>query len=115
LVGIGGWRGEIARFGAVYAGLLTSVFGYPPPKPDGTPNFGFYPAFIKRLERYPLPQGTHWMRIYQMRHDGAVLSNEVLLDNAPWEEMQEFMAEQPWPIDEKSYDVRVFLVVKDME
>lgn len=100
---------------AVYAGLITSVFGYPPPKPDGTLDLDFYPAFIKRLETYPLPQGTHWMRIYQMRHNGAVLSNEVLLDNAPWEEMQNFMAEQSWPVTEKPYDVRVFLVVKNME
>jgi hypothetical protein len=99
----------------VYAGLITSLFGYPPPRPDGVPDLGFYSAFIKRLETYPLPQGTHWMRIYQMRHNGAVLSNEVLLDNHPWEEMQAFMAEQPWPVAEKPYDVRVFLVVKDVE
>ena len=100
---------------AVYAGLITSAFGYPPPKPDGTPDLDFYPAFIERLETYPLPQGTHWMRIYQMRHNGRVLSNEVLLDNVRWEEMEVFMAEQRWPLAEKPYDVRVFLVVKDVE
>ena len=49
-----------------------------------------------------------------MRHKGAVLSNEVLLDNAPWEEMQAFMGEQRWPVSEKPYDVRVFLVIKDV-
>jgi hypothetical protein len=98
---------------AVYAGLVTSVFGYPPPKPDGMPNLDFYTAFIKRLETSPLPPGTHWLRIYQMRHNGAVLSNEVLLDNTPWEEMQTFMAEHPWPVAEQPYDVRIFLVVKD--
>ena len=43
------------------------------------------------------------------------MSNEVLLDNDPWEEMQVFMAEQPWPVAEKPYDVRVFVVVKDVE
>jgi hypothetical protein len=99
----------------VYPGLITSVFGLPPPKADGSPDLDFYPAFIKRLEAYPLPQGTHWARIYQMRHAGAVLSNEVLLDNAPWEEMQAFMAEHPWPVSEKPYDVRVFFVIKDAE
>jgi hypothetical protein len=29
--------------------------------------------------------------------------------------MQDFMAEQPWPVAENPYDVRVFLVVKDKE
>lgn len=100
---------------AVYAGLITSVFGYPPPKADGMPDLAFYPAFIKRLEPYPLPPGIHWVRIYQMRHHGAVLSNEVLLDNKPWEEMQSFLAEQPWPVSEKPYDVRLFLIIKDVE
>ena len=100
---------------AVYAGLITTIFGYPPPKTDGMPDLGFYPAFIKRLETYPLTEGTHWIRIYQARQNGSVLSNEVLLDNEPWFEMQDFMAEQPWPKAEKAYDVRVFLVVKDME
>jgi hypothetical protein len=99
----------------VYAGLITTIFGYPPPQADGTPNLGFFSAFIKRLEPYPLPPGTHWVRVYQMRHNGVALSNEVLLDNRPWEEMQGFMAEQPWPVTEKPYDVRVFLVVKDIE
>lgn len=93
---------------AVYASLISSVFGVPP-------DLSFYPAFIKRLEKYPLPEGTHWIRIYQMRHNGEVLSNEVLLDNDPWDEMQVFMAEHPWPVTEKPYDVRVFLVVKDVE
>jgi hypothetical protein len=100
---------------AVYASLSTSAFGIPPPKPDGTPDLDYYPAFVKRLETYPLPHGTNWMRIYQMRRNGAVLANEVLLDNAPWPEIQAFMAEQPWPVAEKPYNVRVFLVVKDLE
>jgi hypothetical protein len=28
--------------------------------------------------------------------------------------MQVFMAEQPWPVTDKPYDVRTFLVVKDV-
>jgi hypothetical protein len=97
----------------VYPGPVTSVFGWPPPKPDGTPDLDFYPAFVKRLETYPLPQGTHWVRVYQMRRNGAVIANEVLLDNVSWEEMQVFMGELAWPVAEKPYDVRTFLVIKD--
>ncbi len=100
---------------SVYPGLITTVVGYPPPKPDGAPNLSFYPAFIKRLEQYALPRGTHWVRIYQMRHNGAVLANEVLLDNNPWLEMQDFFAEHSWDVAETPYDVRIFLVVKDLE
>jgi hypothetical protein len=106
------WKIGVPR--AVYAGLITTIFGYPPPKADGCPNLDFYPAFIQRLETYPLAHGSHWIRISQMRHKGAALCNEVLLDNAPWEEMQDFMANQPWPVTEKYYDVRVFLVIKDV-
>ena len=112
-----GTEREIWKIGsprAVYAGLITSVFGYPPAKADGTPNLDFYPAFIKRLETCSLSQGTHWVRIYQMRHEGAVPSNEVLLDNVPWEEMQAFMGEHSWPLTDRHYDVRVFLVIKDV-
>lgn len=79
------------------------------------PDLGFYPAFIKRLETCPLQRRTHWVRIYQWRHRGEVLSNEVLLDNHPWEEMQAFMADQPWPVAEKPYDVGVLLVIKEVE
>lgn len=108
---------EIWKMGsprAVYAGLITTVFGYPPAKSDGIPNLDFYPAFIKRLETCSLPQGTHWVRIYQMRKKGAVVCNEVLLDNSPWEEMQSFMGEFSWPVAEQHYDVRVFIVIKDV-
>jgi hypothetical protein len=50
-----------------------------------------------------------------MRQSGSVLSNEVLLDHTAWEEMQGFLAGHAWPVAEKPYDVRVFLVVKDLE
>jgi len=100
---------------AVYPGLITTVFGYPPPAPDGAPELSFYPAFIKRLEQCALPKGVHWVRIYQARRNGDVLANEVLLDNDAWVEMQDFMADQPWPIAEQPYDVRTFLVIKDVE
>jgi hypothetical protein len=106
---------KIGRPRAVYAGPVTTLFGYPSAKADGTPNLDFYPAFIKRLETCTLARGTHWVRIYQMRYKGTVLSNEVLLDNVAWEEMQGFMAEHSWPVTDQHYDVRVFLVIKDAE
>ena len=36
--------------------------------------------------------------------------NEILLDNHPWPEMQDAMAAFDWPVSEKRYDVRQFLV-----
>ena len=89
------------------------MLSYPPPKADGMPNLDFFPQFIARLETTPFPQGTHWIRIAQERIAGEIGMNEVLLDNEHWPEMMEFMAGIEWPYAETSYDVRVFLVVRE--
>jgi hypothetical protein len=103
----------IGRPRLVYPGPITTVFGFPPPKVDGNPNLEFYPAFKKRMMTFDLSPQTHWLRIYQMRHNGNVLANEVLVDNEPSEQLQTFMSEQSWPVTEKPYDVRTFLVIKN--
>jgi len=98
----------------VYPGLITTVFGFPPPTPDGMPDLGFYEAFTKLVESYPLPRGTHWIRVYQMRNQGQALSNEVLVDNDECKELQAALADYNWPVSDSPYDVRVFVVVKDL-
>jgi hypothetical protein len=97
----------------VYPGLITTVLGFPPQGVDGLPDMGFYPAFVKRLETTRVPAGIHWIRVYQMRHRDEMLANEVLLDNEPWEEVEEFFRQQSWPAVDKPYDVRMFLVVSE--
>ncbi len=97
----------------VYSGLITTLLNYPPPKVDGMPNLDFFPQFITRLKTTSLPPGTHWIRIAQERIAGEIGLNEVLLDNELWPEMMDFMAGLDWPFADTSYDVRVFLVVRE--
>jgi hypothetical protein len=96
----------------VYLGLITSWFGYPPGA-DGQPDMRFFDHFERHLQAQPLPPGTHWVRLYQMRFRGEDMCNEVLLDNAPWDPVMTAMAEFDWPVSENPYDVRVFLVIAD--
>lgn len=98
----------------VFLGVVGTRFGFPP-GPDGQPDLRFYHHFERHLKAQPLPPGTHWVRLYQMRFRGEATANEVLLDNDPWPEMQEAMAAFEWPATEKHYDVRLFLVIMDPE
>jgi hypothetical protein len=98
----------------VYRGLITTVFGYPRPLPNGSPDLDFYPAFLSCVKSQPLPPGTHWIRLYQARSSSEVFSNEVLLDNESWSELESAMAAYPWPAVSKAYDVRTFLVLRDL-
>jgi Family of unknown function (DUF6348) len=97
----------------LYIGLCTSRFG-PPLRSDGTTfDLEFFNAFKSSLKKQSLPSGTHWIRLYHMRHRGQSMGNEVLFDNGDWPAMQETMAAFRWPVSEKHYDVRIFLIIKD--
>jgi hypothetical protein len=98
----------------VFLGTIGSRFGFPPGA-DGKPDVRFFPVFKQHIQAQPLPPGTHWVRLYQMRFRGACTANEVLLDNHPWPELQNAMAAYDWPVNEKYYDVRLFLVIRDPE
>jgi hypothetical protein len=95
-------------------GLITTAFGYPVGT-DGQPDLAFFDHFKRHLEAQPLPPGTHWVRLYQMRFRGQDMCNEVLLDNDPWEAGMAGMAAFDWPVNDKPYDVRAFLVIRDPE
>lgn len=97
----------------VFVGQITTRFGFPRTAED-KPDIGFFFHFKKLLEAWPLPAGTHWIRVYHARMKEKVLSNEVLLDNDVWPEMQDAMAAFDWPpTGNKTYDVRVFVVIRD--
>lgn len=98
----------------VFIGTIGTRFGYPLGA-DGKPDIRFYQAFKKHVQSHPLPQGTHWVRLYHMRRGGRTTANEVLLDNHPWTDLQHRMAAFDWPVCEKMYDVRQFLVIRDAE
>jgi hypothetical protein len=98
----------------VILGTIGTRFGFPLGT-DGEPDIRFFPAFKQHIQAQPLPLGTHWVRLYQMRYQGACNANEVLLDNRQWPELQTALATFDWPGSEKPYDVRVFLVIRDSE
>ncbi len=98
----------------VFIGTIGSRFGFPLDG-SGKPEIRFFVEFTRRLKVQPMPSGTHWVRLYQMRRGGRVLANEVLLDNQPWAELQDAMAAFDWPLCDNTYDVRVFLVIRDSE
>jgi hypothetical protein len=98
----------------VFLGNVTSRFGLPPGA-DGGPDLRFFGHFRQQLNAQPLPPGTHWVRLYQMRFREESMCNEVLLDNGAWPAMQEAMAAFDWPLSDKPYDVRLFLVIRDLE
>jgi hypothetical protein len=99
---------------AVFLGNVTSRFGLPPGA-ESAPDLRFFDHFQCRLNAQPLPPGTHWVRLYQMRFRGESMCNEVLLDNAMWPAMQEAMTAFDWPVSEQYYDVRLFMVIRDLE
>jgi hypothetical protein len=96
----------------VAVGEVTTRFGFPLDA-EGEPDIRFFDHFKRHVEQQPVPPGTHWVRLYQMQHDGKSMCNEVLLDNDVWPEMQTVMESFDWPVSEKTYDVRVFLVMRD--
>jgi hypothetical protein len=96
----------------VFVGTIGSRFACPTDA-AGDPDIRFFDEFTRLLKAQSLPSGTHWLRLYQMRHAGSVKANEVLLDNQPWAELQDGMAAFDWPVQENYYDVRVFLVILD--
>ncbi|TIT18663.1 MAG: hypothetical protein E5W70_28385 [Mesorhizobium sp.] len=58
-----------------------------------------YPAFYAHLEKLfaaNVRPGSHFVRIFLASYDGAVIGNEVLLDNETWPEGQELLVGQDW-------------------
>lgn len=74
---------------------------------------GWFTSFEERLKAYPLPSGTHWVRVYYGQQASEVLGFEVMLDNKPWPEMQAEAAKFAWPTAEAFLSVRLFMVVQD--
>lgn len=55
-------------------------------------------------------QEIHWLRLYHGQHDGTAHTNEILLDNEPWNDGAVWLAKQAWPQDVGYYSVRLFAV-----
>lgn len=69
-------------------------------------------ALAALLEAQPLPEGTHWLRLYYAQLQGQRRQCELLLDNEPWPEGQATLERLAWPVGEAFYSVRLFLVLQ---
>jgi hypothetical protein len=68
--------------------------------------------FLDRLKKASYADGDHWVRLYHARKDGDCIANEVLLDNEPWDELQDSVRAFDWPIQQGVYDVRIFIIIR---
>lgn len=99
----------------VCLGNITTRFGLPA-SADQKADIGFFGEFERVIRaQASLSPGTHWIRLYHCEHQRECLANEVLLDNEPWVEVGNAMAAFPWPKRDGTYDVRLFLVIRDPE
>ncbi len=102
------------RARSVVIGTITTRFGYPVGT-DQNPDIGFFGAFEQAIRAQSLPPGLHWIRLYHCEHERKCLANEVLLNNEPWVEVESAMADFSWPLCDRTYDVRVFLILRDSD
>lgn len=96
----------------VHLGPVQSRLGLPK-TPDDQPDLSFFPEFERHLSAYPLPGGSHWVRVYLSRGTNLTPFTEVLIDNAPCDELQQAMATVYSPPPCERMDVRVFLVIQN--
>jgi hypothetical protein len=73
---------------------------------------GWFDALRQLLESHPIPEGTHWIRIFYGQINGRPLPFEILLDNAPWKDATPQAASIPWPKTDGFFSLRMFMVVQ---
>ncbi len=87
------------------------IRGYlPPDEPSARTWFSVMEQHIKASS---LVGGLHWIRLYHMEAPTAETVSEVLLDNEMSPVLQADLASCPWPVTDRFYSVRVFLMVTD--
>ena len=83
------------------------------PPVEGEELVSWFGVFADAIQKTPLaPNMYHWIRLYYAQNQGEVMPCEVLLDNHPWEAMQQYMARFSWPRGESFYSTRLFLVLQ---
>jgi hypothetical protein len=71
-----------------------------------------FPTIERLIKSQVLINRIHWLRLYYAHMDGQTLSTEVLLDNEPWEAAQDQVAKLDWPISDRFYSARLFLILQ---
>ncbi len=76
------------------------------------PGMDWFPGFQGLLENQPLPEGTHWVRLYYAQLDRKRTMLELLLDNRPWADAMPAAGVLPWPLLDGFLSLRIFSVVQ---
>ena len=69
-------------------------------------------AFHRLLATEPLPQGTHWVRLYYAQVDRRPTMLELLLDNEHWTSGLAATRSLPLPLGDGFFSIRMFLVIQ---
>jgi hypothetical protein len=83
--------------------------------PDGQEGSIFAPfrgPIIDRLKELSLSDDMHWIRVFQALSVSGPLVSEVLLDNEPCDELQDWLASQSWPNVAQYCSTRLFLIIE---
>lgn len=75
----------------------------------GTAWFNEYQQAVQKL---PLSDGVHWLRLYYGQADNRAIAYEALLDNEHCQAIMPLVEHFSWQASDDFYSVRVFLVVK---
>ena len=79
------------------------------PKTLGT---AWFDEYQKEVQKLPLSDGVHWLRLYYGQADKQAIAYEALLDNEHCQEIMPLVENFSWQPSENFYSIRVFLVAK---
>jgi hypothetical protein len=77
-----------------------------------SPGTDWFKGFQELLETRPLPEGTHWIRIYYAQLDGKPSALELLLDGRTWADAMPAARGLAWPRLDGFLSLRLFLVLQ---
>ncbi len=71
----------------------------------------WFKHFEERIKKTQLTKDLHWVRLYYAQMNEQQMVCEILLDNEPWAQMQEEMAEIDWPKSKAFFSLRIFIIL----
>lgn len=72
----------------------------------------WFDEYQKEVQKLPLSDGVHWLRLYYGQADNQAIAYETLLDNEHCQEIMPLVEGFSWQASESFYSMRVFLVAK---
>jgi hypothetical protein len=70
-------------------------------------------AWHKAVQELPLSQETHWASLAYVQRAQKVLACEALLDNENCEQVKDKVLSYNWPVIDKFYSVRQFMIIQE--